>query len=69
MNKVNTTLMAMAVAIGGDNFLMKVDKMLSDLVFSWHFFFFFKKKSELHNVIMSLSTRVEMDIRNTTMQS
>jgi hypothetical protein len=69
MNKVNTTLMAMVVAIGGDNFLMKVDKMLSDLVFSWHFFFFFKKKSELHNVIMSLSTRVEMDIRNTTMQS
>ena len=58
--------MAMAVAIGGDNFLMKVDKMLSDLFFSWHFFFFFKKNPELHNVIMSLSTRVEMDIRNTT---
>jgi len=70
MNKVNTILMAaMAVAIGGDKFLMKVDKMLSDLVFSWHFFFFFKKKPELHNVIMSLSTRVEMDIRNTTFQS
>jgi len=44
MNKVNTILMTMAVAIGGENFLMKVDKMLSDLVFSWHFFFFFKKK-------------------------
>jgi len=43
MNKVNTILMAMAVAIGGENFLMKVEKMLSYLVFSWHFFFFFKK--------------------------
>jgi len=43
MNKVNTILMAMAVAIGGENFLMKVDKMLSYLVFNWHFFFFFKK--------------------------
>jgi len=43
MNKVNTILMAMAVAIGGENFLMKVDKMLSYLVFSRHFFFFFKK--------------------------